>query len=266
MRNLANLKLQNIRLESYDGIDTVLESLQILSNLSIDESTELVKPILNDTQLVSQLTRLRFLSLRYTGLVTLTEQNVPNNACLDISHNPLHCDCHLAWIQHKERETLGRFLLSKEQTTCTTPNSVRGHTVLDSVNVTCSDQQTTGILEQSFNTPNLTHTSDDKWHIPAYIRSTSTEVAIKDQLTNTSTASDSTENYTSSDKTTVYIALGATLLVIITAGTALAVIFYVMKRHRKYQISPDTEETAMEQRPKQEQIKEASSKDMLIKK
>jgi hypothetical protein len=266
MRNLANLKLQNITLESYDDIGTVLESLQILSNLSIDHSTKLVKPILNDRQLVAQLTRLRFLSLRHTGLVTLTEQNVPENTCLDISHNPLRCDCHLTWIRHKERDTLGKFLLSKEQTTCATPNNVRGNAVTDSVNVTCSDQQTSGILEQTFNAPNWTQTSDyDKWNIPAYITSTSTEVPIRDQLTNTSTASNNTDNNTSSDKTTVYIALGTVLLILIV-GTALAVIFSVMKRKRKYQVSTDGDETPMEQQPPQEQMKQASSKDMLIKK
>jgi hypothetical protein len=260
MQNLANLELQNITLESYDGIDKVLESLQILSNLSIDHSTKLVKPVLTDKQLVSQLTRLHFLSLRYTGLVSLTEQNVPENTFLDISHNPLRCDCHLIWIQHKERETLGKFLLSKEQTTCVTPNNVRGHTVLDSVNVTCSDQQTSGTLEQTFN---WTHTSDDdKWNIPTYITSTSTEVPIKDHLTNISTAS----NSTASDNTTVYIALGTVLLILIIAGTTLAVIFSVMKRKRKYQISTDGDETPMEQQPPQEQMKQASSKDMLIKK
>lgn len=266
MRNLAGLKLQNITLESYAGIDTVLKSLQILSNLSIDQSTKLVKPILNDTQLMSQLTRLRFLSLRYTGLVTLTEQNVPENTWLDISHNPLCCDCRLAWILHKERDTLGKFLLSKEQTTCTTPNDVRGHTILEGMNMTCSDQQTSGILEQTFNTPNWMYTSDDDtWNIPTYIRSTSTEVPINDQLTNTSTTSNSTDNYTSSDKTIIYIALGTALLIFIIVGTALAVIFSLMKRKRKCQISPDGGGTPMEQQPQQEQMKQASSKDMLIK-
>lgn len=267
MRNLADLKLQNITLGSYDGIDTVLNSLQILSNLSIDQSPKLVKPILDDTQLVSQLTRLRFLSLRYTGLVTLTEQNVPENTWLDISHNPLRCDCRLTWIQHKERDTLGKFLLSKEQTTCATPDDIRGHTILESVNMACSDQQTTGILEQTFNAPNWMYTSDDDtWNIPTYITSTSTEVPIHDQLTNTSTASNSTDNYTSSDKTIVYIALGTALLILIIVGTALAVIFSLMKRKRKCQISPDGGETPMEQQPQREQMKQASSKDMLIKK
>jgi hypothetical protein len=107
---------------------------------------------------------------------------------------------------------------------------------------------------------------DDAWNVPTYIRSTSTEVPTKDHLTNTSIASNSTDNYMSSDKTMVYIALGIALLILIIVGTVLAVIFSVRKRKRKCQISPDGGEIPMEQQPQQEQMKQASSKDMLIKK
>jgi hypothetical protein len=242
MKNLASLKLQNITLESYHDINKVFESLHILSSLSIDQSTQLVKPILNNTHLVSQLTRLRHLSLRYTGLVSLTQENIPESTSLDISYNPLRCDCHLAWIQYKERENVGKFLLSKKQTTCKTPNSAEGHTLLESVNITCPNWQTDGILEQTF-----------------------TEAPMKDTFTNTSTASNSTDNDKSGDNTTVYIALGTILLILIILGIALAVTLSVMKRRRKCQITPDGGETSMEQQ-QQQQMKKASSKDMLIKK
>jgi flagellar basal body-associated protein FliL len=106
------------------------------------------------------------------------------------------------------------------------------------------------------------YSSDDTWNTPTYIGSTSTEVPMNDQLTNTSTAS----NSTSSDKTIVYIALGTALLIFIIAGTILVVVFSLRKRKRKCQISPDGGGTPMEQHPQQEQMKQASSKDMLIKK
>lgn len=243
MRNLANLKLQNVTLASYEDIDNVLESLQILSNLSIDNSVHLVKPILNNALLVSRLTRLRYLSLRYTELVTLTKQNIPENTYLDISHNPLHCDCRLAWIGHKQTDTFGKFLLSKKQTVCETPNDLEGHTLLEGVNMTCSDQQTSGMLEQL---------SDH------HMATTSTQVPITDKMTTSSTGTN--------DYSNVYIALGTILLILIVAAVALGVTLYVMKKKRTCQISPDGGETPMEQQPQTQQMKQASSKDKLIKK
>jgi hypothetical protein len=256
MRNVVNLKLQNVTLASYDDIDNVLESLQILSNLSIDNSTHLVKPILNNAQLVSQLTRLHYLSLRYTGLVTLTPQNIPENTYFDISYNPLRCDCHLAWIRNKQTDTL-EFLLSKKQTLCETPDSVQGHTLLESINMTCSDQKTSGMLEQLSDyhmwTTSTTHLSR-----------TSTQVPMTDRMTNSSTASHGTNN--SLDNSTVYIALGTILLILIVVGIALAVTLHVMKKKRKCQISADGGDTPMEQQPQTHQMKQASSRDMLVKK
>jgi hypothetical protein len=253
MRNLANLKLQNITLASYEDIDNVLESLQILSNLSIDNSTHLVKPILNNIVLVSRLTRLRYLSLRYTELVTLTQQNIPESTYLDISYNPLHCDCRLAWIWHKQGDTHGKFLLSRKQTLCETPSNVEGHTLLESLNMTSCDQQTSGMVGQL---------SD--YHMwttgTMYFGRTSTQVP----MTTSSTASHSTGN--SLDNSTVYIVLGTILLILIIAGVTLAVTLYVMKKKRTCQISTDGGETPMEQQPQAHQMKQASSKDMLIKK
>lgn len=260
MRNLANLKLQNVTLQSYHSIDEVLDSLHILSNLSLDQSKQLVKPILTNTQLVSHLTRLHYLSLRDTELVTLTQQNIPENTWLDISHNPLHCDCHLVWIQYKERDTLGKFLLSKKQTTCARPKNVEGHTLLESVvNMVCPDRQTGGVLEQTSDNPYWLYTSE------AYLSSISTEVPMKDILTNISIASDSTDNDKSHDNTTVYIILGSVLLILVIVGIALAVTLSLMKKKMKCQISPDGGGTPMEQQP-QQQMKQASSKDILIKK
>jgi hypothetical protein len=256
MRNLANLKLQNVTLASYEDIDNVLENLQILSNLTIDHSPHLVKPILNNALLVSRLTKLHYLSLRYTGLVTLTQHNIPENTYLDISHNPLRCDCHLAWIQHKQKDTLGKFLLSRKQTLCETPNSIQGHTLLESANMTCSGQQISGMLEQV--------SDDDMWTASTtYPGRTSTQVPVTDRMANSSTASHNADN--SLDNSTVYIALGTILLILIVVGTALAVTLYVMKKKRKCQISPDGGGTPMEQQP-QTQMKQTSSKDMLIKK
>lgn len=252
------MKLQNVTLQSYHGIDKVLESLEILSNLSLDQSTHLVKPIFTNAQLVSQLTRLHYLSLRYTELVTLTQQNIPENTYLDISHNPLHCDCRLAWIQYKERDTLGKFLLSKKETTCETPKNAERHMLLESVNMTCADQQTDGVLEQTSDNPNWMYTSD------AYLSSISTELPMKDMLINISITSNSTDSDKYVDSTTVYIVLGTVLIILIIIGTALAVTLSVMKRKRKCQISPDGGETPMEQQ--HQQMKQASSKDMLIKK
>ena len=257
MKNLANLKLQNITLASYEDIDNVLESLQILSNLSIDNSVHLVKPILNNAQLVSHLTRLRYLSLRRTELVTLTQQNIPENTYFDISYNPLHCDCRLAWIGHKQTDTIGKFLLSKKQTVCETPDDVEGQTLLESVNMTCSDQQTTGMLEQ-LSDYHMSTTST------MYLGRTPTQVPMTDKMTTSSTAFHSTG--TSSDYSTVYIALGTILLILIVAGVILGVILYVMKKKRTCQITPDGSETPMEEQPQTQQMKKASSKDMLIKK
>jgi hypothetical protein len=253
MRNLANLKLQNVTLSSYDDMDSVFESLQMLSNLSLDNSPHLVKPILNNAQLVSQLTRLHYLSLRDTGLVTLTQRNIPENTYLDISYNPLRCDCHLAWIGYKQTDTLGKFLLSKKQTLCETPDSVQGDTLLESVNMKCPNQETSGMLEQLSDY----HT----WTTSAtYVSRTSTQVSMTDSMTNGSTASHSTNN------STVYIILGTILLILIAVGIALAVALYVAKKKRKCQISPDGGETPMEQQPQMHQMKQVSSKDMLIKK
>jgi hypothetical protein len=159
------------------------------------------------------------------------------------------------WIQYKERDTLGKFLLSKRETTCKTPKNDKGHMLLESINMTCPDQQTGGVMEQTSDNPNWMHTSDD------YLSSISTEVPMKDRVTNISIASNSTEK--STDNTAVYTALG-TILIIIIVGTALAVTLLVTKRRRKCQISPDGGETPMEQQ--HQQIKQASSKDMLIKK
>jgi hypothetical protein len=257
MRNLVNLKLQNVTLASYEDIDNILENLQILSNLSIDNSVHLVKPILNNALLVSRLTRLRYLSLRRTELVTLTQQNIPENTYLDISSNPLNCDCRLAWIGHKQNDTFGKFLLSKKQTECKTPNDVEGHTLLESVNMTCSDQQTSGELEQLSDYHMWTTST-------MYLSRTSTQVPMTDKMTTSSTASHSAA--TSFDYSNVYIALGTILLILIVAGVALGVILYVMKKKRTCPISPDGGETPMEQQPQTHQMKEASSKDMLIKK
>jgi len=257
MRNLANLKLQNVTLASYEDIDNILESLQLLSNLSIDNSVHLVKPILNNTLLVSRLTRLRYLSLRYTELVTLTQQNIPENTYLDISYNPLHCDCRLAWIGHKQTDTFGKFLLSRKQTFCETPKDVEGHTLLESVNMTCSDQQTSGMLEQLSDYRMWTTST-------VYLSRTSTQVPMTDKMTTSSTVSHSTR--TSLDYSKVYIAIGTILLILIVAVVALGVTLYVMKKKRTCQISPDGGETPMEQQPQTYQMKNASSKDMLIKK
>lgn len=257
MRNVANLKLQNITLASYEDIDNVLESLPILSNLSIDDSVHLVKPILNNALLVSRLTRLRFLSLRHTGLVTLTQQNIPENTYLDISHNPLHCDCRLSWIGHKQTDTSGKFLLSKKQTICETPNNVEGYTLLEIVNMTCSEQQTSGMLEQLSDYHMWTTST-------MYLSRTSTQVPMTDKMTTSSTAFHSTRD--SLDYSKVYIALGTILLILIVAGVALGVTLYVLKKKRTCQISPDGGEMPMEQQPQTHQMKQASSKDMLIKK
>ncbi|KDR09849.1 Leucine-rich repeat and immunoglobulin-like domain containing-NOGO receptor-interacting protein 4 [Zootermopsis nevadensis] len=258
MKNLASLKLQNITLQSYHGIDKVIESLEILSNLSLDQSTHLVKPILTNEQLVSQLTRLHYLSLRHTQLVSLTQENIPENTRLDISYNPLHCDCHLVWIQYRERDTLGKFLLSKKETTCEMPNNAEGHMLLESVSPACNEEHTAGVLEQTSDNPEWMYTSD------AYLSSTSTEVPIKDRLTNISTASNGTNIGKSVDNTTIYIVLGIVLIILIIVGTALAVTLSILKRKRKCQISPNGGETPMEQQ--HQQMKQASSKDMLIKK
>jgi hypothetical protein len=255
MRNLANLKLQNVTLASYKDIDNTLGSLQLLSNLSIDNSTHLVKPILNNARLVSRLTKLSHLSLRYTNLVTLTQQNIPENAYLDISYNPLRCDCGLAWIRHIQLDTVGKFLLSKKQTLCETPNNVKGHTLLESVNMTCSDQQTSGKLEQL--------SDEDTWTASGvYLSGTFTP--ITDEMTTNSTASDSTDN--SHDNSTLYIVLGTILLIIIVVAVTLGVTRYIKKRKRTCQISTDGDETPMEQQSQTTQIKQASSKDMLVKK
>ena len=257
MRNLANLKLQNVTLASYEDIDNILGNLQILSNFSIDNSVHLVKPVLNNALLVSRLTRLRYLSLRHTQLVTLTQQNIPENTYLDISNNSLNCDCRLAWIGHKQKDTLGKFLLSKKQTVCDTPKDVEGHTLLESVNMMCSDQQTSGKLEQLSDYHMWTTST-------MYLSRTSTQVPMTDKMTTSSTSSHSTG--TSLDYSNVYIALGTILLILIVAGVALGVTLYVMKKKRTCQISPDGGETPMEQQPQTHQMKEASSKDMLIKK
>ena len=257
MKNVANLKLQNVTLASYEDIDSVLESLKILSNLSIDNSVHLVKPILNNALLVSRLTRLRYLSLRYTDLVSLTQQNIPDNTYLDISDNPLRCDCRLAWIGHKQRNTSGKFLLSKRQTVCETPNGVVGHTLLESLNMPCSDQQTSGMLEQISDYHMWTTST-------MYLSRTSTQVPMTDKMTTSSIASHSTDN--SSDYSKLYIALGTILLILIVGGIAIGVTLYVMKKKRTCQISPDGGETPMEQQPQTYQMKTASSKDMLIKK
>jgi hypothetical protein len=281
MRNLANLKLQNVILASYEGIDNVLESLQILSNLSIDHSVHLVKPILNNALLVSRLTGLRHLSLRYTELVSLTQQNIPENTFLDISYNPLRCDCRLAWIWHKQIDTLDKFLLSNKRTLCETPNSVEGYTLLESVNMTCSDQETSGMLEQLSDYRMWTAST-------IYLSSTSTQVPITDEMTSSSTASHSTGNRTSTqvpmtdemttsftayhgtgnshDNSTLYIVLGTILLILMVVGVTLGVTLYVMKKKRTCQISPDGGETPMEQQPQTSQMKQTSSTDMLIKK
>jgi len=259
MRNLANLKLQNVTLASYEDIDIVLESLQILSNLSIDNSVHLVKPILNNALLVSRLTTLRYLSLRYTELVTLTQQNIPENTYLDISQNPLHCDCRLSWIGHKQTDTSGKFLLSKKQTICETPKSVEGHTVLETVNMTCSDQQKSGMLEQLSDYHMWTTSTTTM-----YLSRTSTQVPMTDKMRTSSTSSNSKTD--TSDYSKLYIALGTILLILIAAGVALGVTLYIMKKKRTCQISPDGGETQMEQQPQTHQMKEASSKDMLIKK
>jgi hypothetical protein len=206
---------------------------------------------------VSRLTKLHYLSLKYTELVTLTQQNIPENAYLDISHNPLHCDCRLAWIGHKQKDTFGKFLLSKKQTICETPNDLEGHTLLESVNMTCSYQQTSGMVEQLSDYHMWTTST-------MYLSRTSTQVPMMVKMATSSTASHSTGN--SSDYSNVYIALGTILLILIVAAVALGVTLYVMKRKRTCQISPDGGETPMEQQPQTHQVKKASSKDMLIKK
>lgn len=263
MRNLANLTLQNVTLASYEDIDNVLESLKILSYLSIDNSVHLVKPILNNAVLVSRLTGLHHLSLRYTELVTLTHQNIPRYTYLDISHNPLHCDCRLAWISHNEIVTFGKFLLSKKETLCETPNSVEGHTLLETVNTTCPYQITSGMVEQ-LSDYHMSTTSTSTSTTTMYASRTSTQEQMTDEMTTSSNVSHSTGD--SPDYSKVYIALGTILLILIAAGVALGVTLYVMKKKRVCQISPDGGETQMEQQPQTHQMKESSSKDMLIKK
>jgi hypothetical protein len=257
MRNVANWKLQNVALASYEDIDNELGSLQILSNLSIDNSICLVKPILNNSLLVSRLTTLRHLSLRYTELVTLTQQNIPGNTAVDISCNPLRCDCHLAWIRRKQLDTLGKFLLSKKQTLCETPDNVEGLALLESVNMTCSDQQRSGMLEQLSNYCMRTASS-------MYLSSTSTQVPMTDEMTTSYTASDSTDN--SHDNSTLYIVIGTILLILIVVGVIVGVTLYIKKKKRTCQISPDEGETPMEHQPQTTKMKKVSSKDMLVKK
>ncbi|KAJ4427794.1 hypothetical protein ANN_25447 [Periplaneta americana] len=258
--NLDTLNLHNVTIESYNNMD---KALQHLTTLNIDWSPKLVKPILGNKNLLIKLSNIKTLSLKHTGLVSLSENNIPAIEHLDISENPLHCDCKLLWIQHKERDHLSKFLHSKPQTICNTPPSAARQTLQTIVNIVlCGEQQREGTLEQQSEVPIQTTTmryvsrttTPGYTTTPKYISMNSTGLPQQSQMTE------------KSDHSTLYIILGCVVGILILVGIVLTVVLTQMKKRRKCQISPNGGETPMQQQEQQPPIKQAKSSDHLLKK
>ncbi|KAJ9577544.1 hypothetical protein L9F63_005917 [Diploptera punctata] len=197
----------------------------------MDHSPDLINQVLGEGSVVSQLTRLLYLSIQDTKLVSIARHNIPQSVVrLNIAYNPLRCDCKLAWIVAKHKEPKG-YLQDMPHTTCSTPEKYDEQELYNVVNPATCPPTSDGMFEQD--------------------------------IINISNSTMEEQGMKTSDHTLLYIILGSCLAVLLVIGIILAVVLTVMKKKRKHHITPAEGDTPMEQ---QQQIKQSSSKDMLIKK
>lgn len=118
---LTILVLENVTLEYKEG-DLNFDSLKDkrIEVLYLDGSIEIVRELMkHHAKLDSLVVTLHTLSLRNTGIIKLSESFMPtmSHFKVDISYNPLNCDCSLIELY----PDLIKFLVHAEETKCNTP-------------------------------------------------------------------------------------------------------------------------------------------------
>ena len=228
---LVTLVLKNIKLDNKDSVQQAFRTLSFLEFLSIDDSPDLLKPLLGEGSVISQITRLRYLSVQNTNLISITRHNVPPNVNrLNIAKNPLRCDCKLSWIVKQHKDSAGNYLMDVANTICNEPPKFDQQLLISVLNPAECTGNSDSMLEQEMMATNSTTMERDMMQ---------------------------------SDHTVLYIVLGSCLLVLVVIGIVLIIVLSIMKKRRKHQIVPEGGETQMQQ---QQEIKKASSHDMLLKK
>nr|CAD7406980.1 unnamed protein product [Timema cristinae] len=165
LTRLQNVKLQYVSVTGDLDLEAAFLNKLFLLRVNLDGSAGLASALLGDPRVVTHLSRLVQLSLKDTGLIHLAPHNLPlvDHLYVDISGNPLRCDCRIKWINDKVYN-----LLSSQNTKCASPEVYKNallKTVAEEMN--CSADNTTPSPGGS--TSSSIHATSDNDHTTVYI-------------------------------------------------------------------------------------------------
>nr|CAD7599643.1 unnamed protein product [Timema genevievae] len=165
LTRLQNVKLQYVSVTGDLDLEAAFLNKLFLLRVNLDGSAGLASALLGDPRVVPHLSRLVQLSLRDTGLTHFEPNNLllVTHLYVDISGNPLQCDCRIQWINNKVYN-----LLSSQNTKCASPEAYKNALLEKAAEeLKCPPDNTTPSPDGS--TSSSIHATSDSDHTTVYI-------------------------------------------------------------------------------------------------